>query len=286
MSNTVIFDDGLRESLADLALRATAHAQAHYAPRQVANDVTVQQPAYTEGRNWIGFGDAFRQAQVNMLNHANLAFLTYAQSKEGGDRVRAADSIGELLTAEFGDADFSFLSAGTNAMTFLKRDRQTNHVSTLRICSKLSQERFGDTEINGSDSPYLTTSFKTASVGIFWHVTETDPLVLMKLDDIERDSFYEFQKTLFSGTCFEASRISEIGVLPDGTFMIFDPGEAKYTDEYNAMLDDAKHDFLEHSLDVIQSRLADLDVHQVYNPYSQNGQLKQQKARGDMRLTA
>jgi hypothetical protein len=286
MSNNIVLDGGVRESLADLAMRATAYAQGHYAPRIVANDVTVQQPAYTQDTNWSSFGEAFRQAKVNMLNHANLAFLTYAQSQEAGDRVKAADSIGALVTDEFGDADFSFLSAGTNAMTFLKRDKKTNHVSTLRICSKFSQEKFGDTEIKGSNSPYLTASFKSAAVGIFWHVTETDPLVLMQLEAKERDSFYDFQKKLFSGTCFTASRIEEIGVLSDGTLMIFDPGEAKYTEQYNSMSEAEQSDFLQHSLDVIKERLAAFDVSPVYNPYSQNGQLKQQKAREEMRIVA
>lgn len=264
----------LKEGLSDLAFKAQEHATKNYIPFKDHNGQINYQPKYVDRKNWLPFEDSYTNASTrldfNSLSQANIALFTFANQKNGGDKILAAKEIGKHLQENFGEASYSFLSTGSTTMTFLRKPTNSEKVSVIRISSRLNENT---NETVGSASPYLSTAFNKAQIGIFLNISETEPLSLMPLkytDNKEKLSgnyFHEFQKLLFTETCFEPSKIYEIGVKSDGALMIFDPGEAKYTKKFLQMDSLSQKQFLAQSFKTLKQRLNSYDISPVFNPY-------------------
>lgn len=289
----VTLPETVREQLADLAMRAAGFAQDNY----VTLDNGQRVPDYVEGASWTSLGEAFENANGQLYKKGSnkvmpvfisktiMPILGKANNDFDGDIGKVGQLMGGEIDQAFGEAQYSLLGVGTNAITILRRDKN-NNVGLVRLTSGIVENVNDSKEIEGSASPLLISSFGKAIVCDMWAVSETESLAVMKLTEPEQKAYNEFQEALFYGTCFRSSFIKEIGVRADGTLMIFDPGEAVYQDSFYEFDEQAQNDWVEASLNIIRGRLAVMDVPSQLNPYAEDGVLKQKKARDGMELVA
>ena len=186
------------------------------------------------------------------------------------------EHVQDRLSEDHGFHSFSFLSQGTGTVALL--GKSDDHLAVIRLTahphSNMGHVSFYDDTHRSAFPGLLQDVAAPTEYGEYMQAEVLPFGQIVDLSDDERETYRRSLDALTEGTVFKPAP-NEVMVLPNGTPLLFDPGEIPYSDAYKEMDVEDQIAAEQASLAVVQDRLDRWDIPDILKFSSDDSGLKQ-----------